>query len=104
MSPARWARVLETAADRVIDGCVDLDPEPGPARHRTGDGRSVWIEPTASQYTSSTILAEEEHVLTWAMGRQADQPAPSDTVGDRRARCRAGRRRSRCRRVGTRSS
>ncbi len=65
--------------DRVIASLVDLDP-PASGQSRAGDGRSVWIEPTATRFTSERILAEEEHVLTWAMDRQADEPAPSDTL------------------------
>ena len=63
----------------MIDACVDLDP-PGPATRRASDGRSVWLEPVAPQFTSETILAEEEHVVAWAMAAQVEEPAPSPTV------------------------
>jgi conjugative relaxase-like TrwC/TraI family protein len=79
LSGHRWAAVLEEACNRVVDGCVDLDP-PGPVTRRASDGRSVWLEPVAPQFTSDTILAEEESILTWAMEAQADDPAPSPTV------------------------
>ena len=79
MSGHRWAAALERACDRVIDGCVDLDP-PGPVTRRASDGRSVWLEPVAPHFTSDTILAEEESILAWAMEAQADEPAPSPTV------------------------
>ena len=79
MSPTRWASEVERVTDRVIASLVDLDP-PTSGQSRAGDGRSVWIEPTAARFTSERILAEEEHVLTWAMDRQADEPAPSDTL------------------------
>jgi hypothetical protein len=74
-----WAATLERAADRVLDGCVDLDP-PGPVTRRVSDGRSVWLEPIAPHFTSDSILAEEESILAWAMEAQADEPAPSPTV------------------------
>ena len=69
----------ERAGDRVIDACVDLDP-PADVTRRASDGRSVWLEPVAPNFTSETILAEEEHVLAWAMDAQAEEPAPSPTV------------------------
>ena len=56
------------------------DPDRGREGSRDTDGRSVWIEPTATQYTSEQILAQEEHVLSWAMDRQTDDPAPSGRV------------------------
>ena len=80
MSGRRWAGALERGCDRVIDHCVDLDPPAGQVRRRASDGRSVWIEPTAPHFTSDTILAEEEHVLAWAMDAQADEPDPSTSV------------------------
>ena len=40
----------------------------------------MWIEPTAPRYTSEVVLAQEEHVLSWAMDAQGDPPAPSTTV------------------------
>ena len=79
MSGHRWAAALERACDRVIDACVDLDP-PGLVTRRASDGRSVWLEPVASSFTSDAVLAEEEHVLAWAMDAQAEEPAPSPTV------------------------
>ena len=84
MNPERWAQAVERVVDRVLEACVDLDPEPGRDGSREGcrdtDGRSVWIEPTATQFTSEQILAQEEHVLTWAMDRQSDDPVPSGSV------------------------
>ena len=79
LSGHRWAAALEQACDQVIGACVDLDPA-GLVTRRASDGRSVWLEPVAPQFTSETILAEEEHVLAWAMDAQADEPAPSPTV------------------------
>ena len=79
MSGHGWAAALERACDRVIDASVDLDP-PGLVTRRASDGRSLWLEPVAGQFTSDAILAEEEHVLAWAMDAQAETPAPSPTV------------------------
>jgi hypothetical protein len=79
MSGHRWSLALERACDQVVDACVDLDP-PGLVTRRASDGRSVWLEPVAPNFTSDAILAEEEHVLAWAMAAQADEAAPSPTV------------------------
>jgi conjugative relaxase-like TrwC/TraI family protein len=79
LSGHRWAAVIERAADTVLDHCVDLDP-PGDTARRESDGRSVWIEPTAPRFTSETTLAQEEHIVTWAMDAQADPPTSSTTV------------------------
>jgi conjugative relaxase-like TrwC/TraI family protein len=79
MPAVRWLEVLERAADRVVEHCVDLDPLGGTAR-RGSDGRSVWIEPTASGLTSEAVLAEEEAIVAWAIHAQLDQPEPSATV------------------------
>jgi ATP-dependent exoDNAse (exonuclease V) alpha subunit len=76
----RWVGAVERVADRVLDACVNLDPTDTRVRRRAGDGRSVWIEPVAGQYTSERILAEEEAILTWAIDRQAPEPDPSATV------------------------
>jgi AAA domain len=79
MQGRRWAAGLERATDRVIAGCVDLDPIAGVVTRRS-DGRSVWVEATAPHLTSDAILAEEEAVLAWAMDAQADPPDPSTSV------------------------
>jgi AAA domain len=80
MAAHRWAAALERACDQVIDHCVDLDPVGERARRRASDGRSIWLEPTAAHFTSDTILAEEERVLSWAMDAQTGDPRPSLTV------------------------
>jgi hypothetical protein len=79
MSGNRWLASIERSADRVIEGLVDLDPADATPR-RASDGRSVWIEPTAPRFTSETVLAQEEHILTRAMDAQMEPPAPSTTV------------------------
>lgn len=76
----QWSAALEHAADQVLDGCVDLDPSDLAGRRRGSDGRSVWVEPIAGQFTSEAILAEEERILVWALDAHADEPAPSPTV------------------------
>ncbi len=74
-----WARAVETAADRVVDRLVDLDPDTA-AERRVSDGRSVWIEPTAARYTSTDVLTQEEAVIVWALLAQTDDPTPSTTL------------------------
>ena len=74
-----WLALLERAADRVVEHCVDLDPAGSTAR-RPSDGRSVWIEPTAPGLTSDAILAQEEEIVAWAIDAQLADPAPSTTV------------------------
>ncbi|MFZ8999434.1 MAG: MobF family relaxase, partial [Ilumatobacteraceae bacterium] len=81
---ARWARALERAADTVLDNCVDLDPTATHSRRRVSDGRSVWIEPVARHHTSHEILAQEDHIITWAIDHHQHPPTPSapvNTVG-----------------------
>ena len=80
MAAGRWAALLERATDQVLDSCINLDPADLIARRRDGDGRSVWIEPVTGQYTSGAIIAQEEHILTWAYDRQSADPTPSVTV------------------------
>jgi hypothetical protein len=75
----RWLDVLERAADRVVEHCVDLDPRESSTR-RGSDGRSVWLVPTAPGLTSETVLAEEEAIIAWAIHAQFDDPQPSTTV------------------------
>ena len=79
MSGHRWAAAIEHAADRILERCVDLDP-PNATQRRNSDDRSLWTEPTAPRFTSEAVLAEEEHIITWAMSAQADSEAPSRTV------------------------
>lgn len=76
----RWAHLLDRAVDTVLDRCVDLDPTDTHTRRRRSDGRSVWIEPSARHHTSEHILAQEEHILTWAIDHQIDPPQPSGSV------------------------
>lgn len=76
----RWAQLLDRATDTVLDRCVDLDPTDTHTRRRPSDGRSVWIEPSARHHTSDHILAQEEHILTWAIDHQIEPPQPSTSI------------------------
>ena len=79
ISGHRWHDLIEQTADKVLSRCIDLDAT-NPVERRPSDGRSVWLEPTAAQYSSDEVLAQEEHIITWAMAAQAADPAPSTTV------------------------
>jgi hypothetical protein len=79
MSGQRWAAALDRAVDRVLEHCVDLDPA-SDGHCRTPDGRSVWLEPIARQWTSPAFVAEEDRILTWALDAQVNPPRPYDTV------------------------
>ena len=78
-----WAAALDAAVDTVLAECVDLDPTDNSPR-RVGDGRSVWIEPIAKQSTSELVLAQEEHILTFALDAQTSDPSPSTSILDTR--------------------
>jgi hypothetical protein len=78
-SGREWAAELERITGVVLAQCVDLDSA-GDARRRGSDGRSVWVEPTSPHYTSPTVLAEEERILTWTNAAQLVEPQPSATV------------------------
>ena len=80
MPGCRWAAALESARDQVADACQDLDPASEGGQRRESDGRTIWLEPTAPHLTSTTVLAQEEHILTWAMGAEAEDPNPSTTI------------------------
>lgn len=79
MSADRWLAALERASDRIIDECVQLDPEVM-NRQRVSDGRSEWLEPIAANLTSDTILDEEARVFAWALDAEIDQAQPSGSV------------------------
>ncbi|MDQ6696078.1 MAG: AAA family ATPase [Actinomycetota bacterium] len=77
----RWGAALDRASQQVAGACEDIDPSGDDGgQRRESDGRSVWLEPTAPHLTSTAILAQEEHILTWAMNAQADDPNPSTTI------------------------
>jgi conjugative relaxase-like TrwC/TraI family protein len=79
-SGQRWAAAIEQAADEVLRRCVDLDPPGETVPRRGSDGRSVWIQPTAPRFTSNAVLAQEEHIITWALDAHTEPPAPSKTI------------------------
>jgi conjugative relaxase-like TrwC/TraI family protein len=80
MDGTQWANMIHEVTDTVLAECLDLDPDDTSTRRRGSDGRSVWIEPSARHHTSSEVLAQEEHIICWAMDAQLDPPAPSITV------------------------
>lgn len=81
VSGEQWAVWLDRAVDTVMGRCVDLDPErPEHSLRRTSDGRSIWIEPTASHVTSEAVLAQEQEILDWAAEATVFDPQPSTTV------------------------
>ena len=74
-----WATALDAAVDSVLAKCVDLDPtDTGPRRR--SDGRSVWIEPITKQSTSEHVLAQEEHIISFALDAQTSEASPSATI------------------------
>jgi len=77
-----WATALDQSVDTVLASCIDLDPETDHTLRRSGDGRSLWIEPITNQSTSSQVLVQEEHILTWALDAQAGDSIPSYTIAD----------------------
>ena len=77
-----WAAALDASVNTVLESCIDLDPVGDSTPRRGSDGRSVWIEPITNQATSEHILTQEEHILTWALDAQADNPTPSATITD----------------------
>ena len=77
-----WANALDASVNTVLESCIDLDPIGDSTPRRASDGRSVWIEPITNQSTSEHILTQEEHILTWALDAQADDPTPSATITD----------------------
>ena len=80
MPASRWAHTLERVCDAVTETCVELDPVQAAAPRRVSDGRSLWLEPVAAHFTTEWVLAEEEYVLSWALGAQNPDPQPSVTV------------------------
>ena len=77
-----WAAALDASVHTVLESCIDLDPVGDATARRNSDGRSVWIEPITNQATSEHILTQEEHILTWALDAQSDNPEPSATITD----------------------
>jgi DNA transposition AAA+ family ATPase len=80
LSGPEWATAIERACDRVIAGCVNVDPPEGRGPVRASDGRSVWLAPTEPHLTHEGVLAQEERIVLFA-AEAHDAPArPSATV------------------------
>ena len=79
---ASWAAALDESVNTVLESCIDLDPVADGTARRGSDGRSVWIEPITNQATSDHILTQEEHIVSWALDAQSDDPTPSSTIAD----------------------
>ncbi len=80
MSGPDWARAVEHACDRVIEGCVTLDPWRAHGPVRASDGRSIWIAPTEPHLTHERVLAQEERILIFALEARDPPAAPSVTL------------------------
>jgi conjugative relaxase-like TrwC/TraI family protein len=76
----QWAERIEHWADAVIAHCTELDPIDSTTPCRTSNGRSLRHEPISPHITTEAILAEEEHIASWALAAQADGSLPSTTV------------------------
>jgi conjugative relaxase-like TrwC/TraI family protein len=79
-SGPEWADALEQACDRVIAGCVSLDPPDGRGPVRASDGRSVWLAPTEPHLTHEGVLVQEERIVLFAAEAHDAPPRPSATV------------------------
>ena len=80
----RWAHLVETTVDSYLAArCVSVDPPlpgDGGRQVRVSDGRQVRADPSIGPYTTGAILAQEEHLLTWALDRTPTTPAPSSST------------------------
>src|SRR5690606_23317815 len=79
-SGREWAAAVERACDRVIAGCVTLDPPEGPGPVRASDGRSVWLAPIEPPVTYEGVLTQEERIVLLAADAHDAPPRPSATV------------------------
>lgn len=75
-----WAKAVKHACDRVIDGCVTLDPPDARGPARPSDGRSIWLAPSEPHLTHERVLAQEEHILTFALDAHERPATPSVTL------------------------
>jgi conjugative relaxase-like TrwC/TraI family protein len=80
LSGRGWAQAVEGVVDRMIATCVDLDPPVPNVVTRGSDGRSIWLAPSEPHLTHERVLAEEERIITFAMGAHDQPPKPSNTV------------------------
>jgi ATP-dependent exoDNAse (exonuclease V) alpha subunit len=79
-SGPEWATAIEQACDRVIAGCVSLDPPEGGGPVRASDGRSVWLAPSEPHLTHQRLLAQEERIVLFAAEAHDTPHRPSATV------------------------
>jgi conjugative relaxase-like TrwC/TraI family protein len=80
LSGRDWAAAVQQACDRVIAGCVTLDPPQAPGPARGSDGRSIWMAPTEPHLTHERVLAQEERILTFALEAHDPPASPSATL------------------------
>jgi conjugative relaxase-like TrwC/TraI family protein len=80
VSGREWADALEQACDRVMAGCVSLDPPKGRGPLRTSDGRSVWLAPSEPYLTHNRVVAQEEGIVLFATEAHEAPHRPSATV------------------------
>ena len=75
----KWAAAVEGAVDRVLDGCVGLDPLDVTVSAHRSDGRSVWVS-RSPPATPQSRSSPGSSLLSWALDPATDEPAPSLTV------------------------
>lgn len=80
LSGTEWARAVEQACDRVVAGCVRLDPPEQEVPVRASDGRSLWVAPAEPHLTHQAILAQEERILAFALDADQQPARPSITL------------------------
>jgi hypothetical protein len=62
----RW---IERTADRVLERHVELAPRMAPNTPTRRDGRPITESTMDRRFTTTTILAQEEQLVTWALER-----------------------------------
>ncbi len=82
MAGERWSHLVETIVDDYLQArCLSLDPpQPTGGRVRDTDGRVVSVDPMVGCWTTGAILAQEEHLLVWALDHTPNTPTPSTTT------------------------
>ena len=78
-----WVGELDRVTGAVLAQCIDLDPVNADTTRRRGDGRSIWLDPSANHITAEAVIRQEEQILSFAIDAQLRDPSPSPTV----ARC-----------------
>ena len=100
MPAQRWLGVLERAADRVVEHCVDLDP-PGTSSRRPV-GWAVGVDRTHRTGVDQRgrCSSKRKQIVAWAIDAQLAEPQPVDHRRGRGSGRVAGRRRGRGRGLG----